>query len=759
MATRRTSTIGKRRIVLIVLVVIAASMSLLRSRRELVIGYYAENEQENVEQENESTMLTTTAIKEWCAAAALALGFGGLMYLGYYTQTQQSESNNKMLVLGALPTSLLLHAAGLSVQWKYRNGSWSIVAFAVVGAFLEGTFLLWWLANLVLSFHKALDKLKNNSPSTLLTLLGLLLAMVLLLLNMAGSLLGDYAFRNTFEGADPDMWIAVAGIKSAKSTVQASFQYDWNEAWDTLNKVMGSLLVPILIYIRAATTRQKQKQNTTATPISKTMVLAMAVLSVLGYAAGAWCPVWHANLCFVGSFVLTPDGAEHQIATSKQTDSMLTTAGTRPNVIFIIHESFSGSLALNDPRGRQMMPYFQNLKDNHDDMYVFQHARTVSGNTMDAMSMAMSGLLPFTPEGMQQAFQKSIGSEFKEKGYNTASFTSCPLNMKKTAWWMIQNYLTANMDHVQDPLSANFGNGGGVADDRYLPPLLEHWLQNITAPTNSTTTNNKSFYAQFYTMNLHHPYMGVNLTKTTSTTDRYFEAMKSQDQFLQSIREILDRTGQLDNTIIIGTGDHGETIEKKHQRLLHIDPLILQPLTYMYVPRKLLSEQQRQTLRHNTDQIISTLDLFPTTKHILHGGPAAAVNHNNTTTQLGSTEEKQHCVTGLDLLQAPVPQDRVTVTWNYISYANLKHFRRRMCTFMVLSRKDKALYRRCQQPMEQFHFDCPTTTYCGSNMAKEELQEWKQIIAGMQNHSTTESFWRGEAMRAIRDDIEIAAMA
>jgi len=39
---------------------------------------------------------------------------------------------------------------------------------------------------------------------------------------------------------------------------------------------------------------------------------------------------------------------------------------------------------------------------------------------------------------------------------------------------------------------------------------------------------------------------------------RYFDSLKTTDDFLKGLFDILARTGRLENTIIVGSGDHGE---------------------------------------------------------------------------------------------------------------------------------------------------------------------------------------------------------
>ena len=79
-----------------------------------------------------------------------------------------------------------------------------------------------------------------------------------------------------------------------------------------------------------------------------------------------------------------------------------------PNVVVVMHESLSGEYMLTRQSSMEYMPFFRSMLHSEDDFYVFEHARTVSGDTTDALTAIQSGCLPFDHEkggGLTQALR------------------------------------------------------------------------------------------------------------------------------------------------------------------------------------------------------------------------------------------------------------------------------------------------------------------------------------------------------------------
>lgn len=179
-------------------------------------------------------------------------------------------------------------------------------------------------------------------------------------------------------------------------------------------------------------------------------------------------------------------------------------AEVRPNVIYIQHESLSGSLMLNTEEGRASTPFFQDLMHNDENMFVFEHGRTVSGNTIDAMPALMTGCLPINDDGLKYVLSQgqSIGYDFHRSGYATASFSSRAFDKSITngKYKRLHDLLAGAMNRVYDPKSEGLSQDNAQGcDDRKLLPHFADWLaewSNVTSPE-----EHKPFYAQFYNFN------------------------------------------------------------------------------------------------------------------------------------------------------------------------------------------------------------------------------------------------------------------
>jgi len=369
-----------------------------------------------------------------------------------------------------------------------------------------------------------------------------------------------------------------------------------------------------------------------------------------------------------------------------------------PNVIFLMHEGLSGSIMLTTREGKSATPFFQDKMQNDPNMYVFEHASSVSGNTIDSLPALMTGCLPYTEDAMAWAHApgRAIGYEFAHGlGYATASFSSRRLDRTITAqggqWHVTHDPLAGAMDAVFEPGEMN-GKGCDATrcDDRKMVWQLEGWLANLENSTRTKRSGRRQrggktqsskaaraqpFYAQLYSFNNHYPWLGDPHNRGPPAPDaqyggqRYYDSLVTTDEFLKSLFDMLSKTGRLDNTIIIGSGDTGEDpFRSKYVRLSALTPHILQPASYIYYPQHLMPDQSiGARLRRNTKQMVSILDLFPTIYSIAHNGGG-----NDAAAHLLPEHFHAGCVTGVDLTSIDIPNDRVTISWNAVSASMMK---------------------------------------------------------------------------------------
>ena len=390
-----------------------------------------------------------------------------------------------------------------------------------------------------------------------------------------------------------------------------------------------------------------------------------------------------------------PSSNEQSTIVAPLENTLNTAAATGPNVIYIQHESLSGSLMLNTEDGIKATPFFQDMIQNDPNMFVFEHALSGSGNTIDALPSLMTGCLPYNAEGVEyaQSTGQSIGYDFHNLGYHTASFTTrVPLDEPLVGGKsnMLHDLLVGGMDKVVDPISQSWliENEVGNKDRRTLP-LFEEWIHEL-----EDRDSNAPFYAQFYNFDTQYPYTKNQMYPAQEHP--YSDSLFSMDDFLNRLFALLKRNGQLENTIIIGSGDHGEIPTWQappYARLKASTSDVYHTLSYIYYPQGLIEDQGvASLLRTNTQKLTYTLDIYPTLQSILRR--ATSYNEN-----IGTPEG---CITGIDLTSVDISEDRVVLQQNLASSEIADSIS--PAHLWAISTKDLSLYHRLHdEPFPELH--------------------------------------------------------
>ena len=217
-------------------------------------------------------------------------------------------------------------------------------------------------------------------------------------------------------------------------------------------------------------------------------------------------------------------------------------------------------------------------------------------------------------------------------------------------------------------------------------PDFEQWLHDLDDSTetneNSPNEDRSPFYAQFYSFNAHYPY--VKDPKNEAQEHRYYDSLLTVDQFLQTLFEILEKTGRIEDTIIVGSGDHGEDpFWPDCIRLSALTSNVLHTGSYIYYPSNLMPDQSvGESLRHNTRRMTYTMDLYPTILSIINEGNADYLYRDHF---------HEGCITGVDLTSVSIPDDRVTIHWNrYSQLVRSRNSNEVKIRFWALSTKDSS---------------------------------------------------------------------
>mmetsp|Transcript_41267 Transcript_41267/g.87940 ORF Transcript_41267/g.87940 Transcript_41267/m.87940 type:complete len:149 (-) Transcript_41267:34-480(-) len=98
---------------------------------------------------------------------------------------------------------------------------------------------------------------------------------------------------------------------------------------------------------------------------------------------------------------------------------------------------------------------------------------------------------------------------------------------------------------------------------------------------------------------------------------QYCASLKAMDTILDNICKILSQTGRLENTIVVGLGNHGEDPFKMwYARLWALDSHILHMAGYIYYPTGLVPDTGvREILRRNTKMLMRTGRASHDSKH------------------------------------------------------------------------------------------------------------------------------------------------
>ena len=308
---------------------------------------------------------------------------------------------------------ILMHIPGLKTIYDYQT-SFEFMR-TVLDAALEGTFLLLLFAWLYIT----LRRIRSNA----LTLAGALLGVGLISFVLA-SIIGDATFRTMSGNSRPSAEIIVGGLVNAKQHVTAQFTSDSKGASGRLVSGLACLVGSIML--QALSSRRTE----TVPHIGRLYLLGILVFwtSMLG----SYSPVMFAAYSCVLSMNLKRGGNASRLSGSGE---RIPTKMDGPNFIYIQHESLSGAVMSTD-QGKAAMPFFQGLKDSNDNMYVFEHTRSVSGNTIDALPSLLTGCLPYNEEGEEYRNRpnQTIAHDFESNGYATGLFTSRAPSMLHGSW-------------------------------------------------------------------------------------------------------------------------------------------------------------------------------------------------------------------------------------------------------------------------------------------------------------------------------------
>jgi hypothetical protein len=347
--------------------------------------------------------------------------------------------------------ALVMYSQGLIYLWNSECNA-QIMLQALVGSSLEGILVIRFLMQVLFS-------------GTCTSIWRKVLTSILFFSNII-CIHGSIVFmKKTGSHEMPEMWVVMEGIKNPKAYAKSELSADANgEVW-FLILTLAFCAIPSAMLIFGIGARSSELTNKSSKLLyrgknpRKRLIgaigsLFLVVPSIVLYWKGAWMPIFHTCASLIGSLIFSPHGSEG-IELTPLGLPLQNSKGKIPNVVFVIHESLSGEYMLTSTAYSKMMPFVEQMMRSKDEYFVFENVRTVSGDTVDAVTALQSGCLPLNhKEGRETALKTTLATQFKARGYDTVSFSSNVLvsSIKPCLCLLVFNLISHAYDHLQNSI-------------------------------------------------------------------------------------------------------------------------------------------------------------------------------------------------------------------------------------------------------------------------------------------------------------------
>jgi glucan phosphoethanolaminetransferase (alkaline phosphatase superfamily) len=299
--------------------------------------------------------------------------------------------------------------------------------------------------------------------------------------------------------------------------------------------------------------------------------------------------------------------------------------GEYPNVLVIIGETLVRdrmSLYGHDrPTTRRMDAFAEEYRN---EVFHFDRAYTASAfSPLSVASIVLGRYVKYDRQTLHRA--PTLWQYGKAAGAKTALVTP-------QSWtWSAMNLFFLldggpDVHATAEDFEAPVVNDTGVSDHHAGRRLVEFLEDDLAA--------DESFVAVLQTNATHFPFLApADLPWEDDTlADRYDGSMTVVDALFGRIVDTLERTGRLDDTVIILTSDHGEFFFDQLDELRESDggrltpdvdqgqrtdschPAITHIPMFVFVPERWQRQREQavEALRENRDRVVSNVDILPT---------------------------------------------------------------------------------------------------------------------------------------------------
>ena len=285
-----------------------------------------------------------------------------------------------------------------------------------------------------------------------------------------------------------------------------------------------------------------------------------------------------------------------------------------PNILIVVCESLCLRL-LNSPEGCEATPRYQAfLAKEAARTVAFPLALSNSSVSEVSYPSIFTGL---SPDESSWRFHRNplVWALAKTRGYRTSLYSSQALKWCNLSRFLLDDSLDRAV--YREVLNAPVFSELSM-DDRIMNRIAMDELVQEARPFCAVINYNM----------LHYPYtLGERKMAMTGTEARqlYLAALRRFDDCLGDLLDALAVSGQLENTAIFFTADHGETPEwcdlgNTTWMPLRVNDLsadLLRVPFWVRLPEGAVSAESWRQLCVNADAIISNIDFYPTVMHLL----------------------------------------------------------------------------------------------------------------------------------------------
>ena len=313
------------------------------------------------------------------------------------------------------------------------------------------------------------------------------------------------------------------------------------------------------------------------------------------------------------------------------------------NVVVFIFESVRKRSLQIYGNQNETTPNFAKMQvDFPENLYVFKQPVSVSSTTMLAVPAILTGIGPYQDKRVLYS-QPLLWEYAKIFDYKTFFLSSHTLK-----WYKFNEFYKKEKLDVwwnKDNSGLPYFNDLGVKDELTINKL------NRTI----SRFSKKPFFGVVQLNTTHYPYEVPNKYRNwdDSFSGSYDNAVRYQDAIIGNFFKHLKNEGLLDNTIVLFTSDHGESLAE-HHNIGHVESNYTEAISVpllAYIPDGIISEVEKNQLKKNINRLTSNIDLAPTIVDLLDLEKAPKV------------KEYLNRLTGYSLLK-PIPSDRMIISLN-----------------------------------------------------------------------------------------------